>query len=583
MICRVRFAAGVAVLAAICSSKAADAAEEAPQPVEVARATAIPQCTVFVDAASRGGDGSADRPHATIGAAVRAAPAGSIICVAEGRYAEQIAPGAKNFSLAGGFQSGQRFRVRDSARFVSRAVGKGGSFLRIADEAPGKGKLTSIDGFDISGYSQAVVRDYWESQRFDLTNNFIHDNTCAGENLAGAGFSLANVSGTIRGNVIRNNSCARGGAGFLNDAVNENTVVVESNWIDANHGTSSDSHGGGFYLFGNTLRIAGNLFSGNTVTQWGGGLFVGAFAPGNQPTNAKLSRNVYRANRAGTSGGGFFCDDGAACTAEYELYDGNCGGNILVDGGASGSGPTVSRFDHVTIVNALSPGCKSPGIGFLMDTYQAVAPDNHVISNAIFWGNGAGQDIAANCGSGCAQLKLRVERSMVQTKYGDGTIRVVFGEGIVTPQDPMFVAPARGDYRLRPGSPVAGVRGSPLGAFAVAAVAEEGRSAPAASAAPVPAARTSGEGPTRRVVRAPTEPQVQPQPRPEPEGAVRNEPVSRAAGNPARDASLSPKEAFDFAKELNTTQGWNAFLKHYPEGFLAGLARAYVKQLDQRQ
>ena len=74
------------------------------------------------------------------------------------------------------------------------------------------------------------------------------------------------------------------------------------------------------------------------MTQWGGGLYVGAFTPGNQLTTATLSWNVYRGNRAGTRGGGFFCDDGANCTSEHEVYDGNCGGNILLDGGSEGAG-----------------------------------------------------------------------------------------------------------------------------------------------------------------------------------------------------------------------------------------------------
>ena len=44
------------------------------------------------------------------------------------------------------------------------------------------------------------------SQRFDITNNYIHDNMCADQSLVGAGFALNNVSGTIRGNVIREES-----------------------------------------------------------------------------------------------------------------------------------------------------------------------------------------------------------------------------------------------------------------------------------------------------------------------------------------------------------------------------------------
>lgn len=42
---------------------------------------------------------------------------------------------------------------------------------------------------------------------------------------------------------------------------------------------------------------------------------------------------------------------------------------------------------------------------------------------------------------------------------------------------------------------------------------------------------------------------------------------------------INEKEAFDSAKELGTIEGWEAFLKTFPTGFRADLARAYVKRL----
>ena len=58
---------------------------------------------------------------------------GAVICVAEGTYAEQLKPGEKYFTLAGGFQRGKDFKVRDSAAYVTKATGRGGSFIRIED------------------------------------------------------------------------------------------------------------------------------------------------------------------------------------------------------------------------------------------------------------------------------------------------------------------------------------------------------------------------------------------------------------------------------------------------------------------
>jgi hypothetical protein len=421
-----------------------------PRAVSVARATVIPNCTLFVDGGFAGrGDGTVGRPHRTITAAVAAAPSGAVICVAEGAYPERLTPGEKAFTLAGGFQRGTNFTVRDSATYVTRAVGRGGSFLRIEDPGPRGNQLTAIDGFEITGYSQAVIRDVYYSQRFDLTNNHIHGNLCADASLAGAGFALNNVSGRIAGNVIRNNACGRGGAGFLNDTAKENTVAIERNLIESNAGTEPDSsHGGAFYLFGKTLRITGNLFARNSVTRWGAGLYVGADTGSGQTTTATLNWNVYRANSAGVAGGGLFCDDGATCLSYHEIYDRNCGGNIYLDSGSGGTGPTIARFDHLTNVSALEVGCRGPGPGVRIDRDNN-APDAYSFVNALFWGNAPGRDFVANCDRDCGKVRVNVSYSMIQTSYARNGLAVTFGDGIVPPADPLFAAPDQGDFHLR--------------------------------------------------------------------------------------------------------------------------------------
>jgi hypothetical protein len=65
---------------------------------------------------------------------------------------------------------------------------------------------------------------------------------------------------------------------------------------------------------------------------------------------------------------------------------------------------------------------------------------------------------------------------------------------------------------------------------------------------------------------------------------------------PATDIGLSPswrssalagatqdaeKQAFEEAKSLGTVEAWDAFLTHYPSGFHADLARAYLKKLTE--
>jgi hypothetical protein len=420
-----------------------------PRPVKVARTTAIPRCTLFVDGGFAGvSKGTPSKPYKSIVAAVDAAKPAAIICVAGGVYAETLAPGTKAFTLAGGFRHGKLFKVRDSARYVSKADGDGGSFIRIEDPGPSGKELTAVDGFEITGYAQAVVRDFYISQRFDLTNNFIHDNSCADSALAGAGFSLNNVSGAIRGNVFVRNVCGRGGAGALFDALDENTVVIEKNLIKENEGNEPQiSHGGGLYLFTNRITVRANAFVKNSVTGWGAGLYVGAFTGGGQHTSANLAWNLYQDNGAGIAGGGLFCDDSAKCLSDHEIYDGNCGGNIYLDSGPGGAGPTVAQFDHLTNHGARSAGCGSPGAGVQIDKDNG-APDNYSFTNAIFWANAPHRDFATSCGSGCGAT-VRVTYSMVDKQFLNGGVKITFGPGILAPRNPRLVSPPMGNVHLK--------------------------------------------------------------------------------------------------------------------------------------
>ncbi len=60
--------------------------------------------------------------------------------------------------------------------------------------------------------------------------------------------------------------------------------------------------------------------------------------------------------------------------------------------------------------------------------------------------------------------------------------------------------------------------------------------------------------------------------------AYSNSSGAKIADTPS--SGITEKEAFESAKELNTIEGWEAFLNNYSTGFRADLARAYVKRLS---
>ena len=182
--------------------------------------------------------------------------------------------------------------MRDLPPPTSPTGSGGGSFIRIEDLGPKGNQRTVIDGFEISGYSQAIFRDDYQSQRFDITNNYIHDNTCDKAELMGAGFYLNNVTGRIlEGNVFRQ-SCAWAVRGSCKTRSRRIPSSAISSTATMERGRVAGACSSA------ARRGSGNLFTRNTVTDWGGGLYISAWTEGRQFTTPEPELERLSGNRA---------------------------------------------------------------------------------------------------------------------------------------------------------------------------------------------------------------------------------------------------------------------------------------------
>lgn len=235
----------------------------------------MPACALHVDVATTAGgaDGTPARPFRTLTAAIAAASDGAIICVAEGTYPESLTPGPKPLTLAGGFQTGRGFIVRDSARYVSKAQGSGSDVsLRIEDPGP-MDQLTAVDGFEITGYSQAIVPAIRHHQE-------LHSRQL------------------VRGvDVGRRRILAPKRVGRA-QRQRDRPKHVQPGWgprdqrrhefqLGFDHEELVRRQRRRPLLFVSRLTIGANELTGNSSTGWGGGLYVGAFT--GSPANAGCS------------------------------------------------------------------------------------------------------------------------------------------------------------------------------------------------------------------------------------------------------------------------------------------------------
>gem|GEM_PF-493583 len=384
---------------------------------------------IHVDARHPGKEsGTASAPYRTVGAAVKAASAGDRVLVAAGTYSESLHI-KKSLTIEGGFVGASRdaYQSGQEGDFTASDPKTRESILRGGSNAPvvfADGTIeTTIIGLVITGGKMGIeAAGYPEAKaRLVVRHSRIENN--GSPSVIGGGIR-ARAELLVEDSVVRGNTGDRG-SGIASGPAR---AVVSRSLIDGN--TSHGDHGGGIYAAG-VIDVYGCVIRNNTVGKavgygWGGGMIFF-----NVGTRATVVDTEIRGNSAPTKGSGVFVDDGAEATLRNVIIANNqCakeGGALYVDGDDQGRGSKVSLV-NVTIAGH---DCPDNGYGHAIVMERQSTLD---IVSSIIWNR---SKLEATVSSG---NKLTARYSNSRNKFD--------GVGNIS-EDPKFVAPDKGDYRLK--------------------------------------------------------------------------------------------------------------------------------------
>lgn len=385
--------------------------------------------------------------HATAQAALDAAMAAggdNEVRVAIGTFSETLRVDAKLASgtlhLSGGWQAGFAARVLDPALTVMDAGGAGRTVH--ANSFAGTlvvENLTLTGGGGDSGGGVYLEPAGSGVARVRATR--IVGNRCqrtAGSSEGGGVYVYARSSTTVEltGNLIAANTCrsengSLAGVGASITVVGDARLVLAGNRIVGNRVEKSSDQitGAGVYLWAAdnaVIEMSDNLVADNTAEVPAGYSLVGGGAALWIGNNARLEArsNAFFANVSSNS---------SPWEEHLSLIASNTSTLVFADSLVAGTPGTHATARGVRV--------------FQRDTASV-----NLVNCTI-----AGHASTGLSGSSSAPDRLTVANSIVS---GNGTDVQLFGQPVLLANlsggDPRFVAPARRDYRLRPGSPAIG-------------------------------------------------------------------------------------------------------------------------------
>ncbi len=301
----------------------------------------------------------------------------------------------------------------------------------------------------------------------------------------GVGLTCIHVldsTAVIRGFTFKNGAGMHGGGVFLSTAF----LTVEGNAFVAD----SAKYGGGLCALWSNSSIRNNTFSGNRAS-YGGAIYTMFLSPeidsnileGNEAliggglclttsSEAKVSDNVIRGNRAEERGGGVSMNTAAPVFERNFLQDNRAeeGGGIscLRSGGIVRENVLwknrAPRGGAIALADTLAPDIERNTVVFnsAVDTLCAglytTAPFARVVGN-IFFGNSPGYAVY------CAEGASPVLSCNILWDNETGDYQGIDVEAADLHVDPLFCNPEEGDFTVTEGSPARGGRCGSIGAL----------------------------------------------------------------------------------------------------------------------
>ncbi len=266
------------------------------------------QSVIYVNAAATGANNGTSWADAyqTVQPALTAAPAGTQIWVAAGRYVERITL-KEGVALYGGFVGTEDPNTFDLAtrNFAAHETILDGNQSGSVVTAPSSATAACrIDGFTITnGKATNGGGVYLSTSSPTIANNRIFANTA---NSNGGGLYVSSSSPTLVANSISSNRAVYGIGGGLYESASSATITGNS--ITDN----TASVGGGLHLTSSASSVTNNTVADNIATSSGGGLFLTAC------TTTKIANNVIATNCA-SLGGGVYLSSSTALIANNTI------------------------------------------------------------------------------------------------------------------------------------------------------------------------------------------------------------------------------------------------------------------------